>query len=155
MDFVLCPKKKEKWHRLSCISGDCSKCSDRLALLWERAASDGKTKLDICFKNGDVMDLLDELNDDMEKPVKGTSFFQHLITAFWQFSQYKALKMSLWPAHDYHAVQKFTEVALQNLAAHISPIKELIMWSDECAAQYKRKGSFADLSLSSAFSPKV
>ncbi|KAK3748582.1 hypothetical protein RRG08_011664 [Elysia crispata] len=82
----------------------------------------------------------------------------HPIVAFFNDPSLECLRqhvIMVFPddtAHDYHAVQKFTEVALKNF---ISPIKELIMWSDGCATQYKGKGSFADLSLSSAFSPKV
>ncbi|GFO32092.1 hypothetical protein PoB_005859700 [Plakobranchus ocellatus] len=65
---------------------------------WEReAGADGKLKLDIHFKSGSLMDLLEELYIDLERPVKGTSFFQHLFSAFWHFSQYKELKMSLQP----------------------------------------------------------
>ena len=64
----------------------------------------------------------------------------HPIVAFFNDPSLECLRqhvIMVFPddtAHDYHAVQKFTEVALKNF---ISPIKELIMWSDGCATQYK------------------
>lgn len=49
--------------------------------------------------------------------------------------------------HDYHAVDHFLEKSVQHLKETAIPFSKLIVFSDGCAAQYKGKGSFADLSL--------
>ncbi|GFN86803.1 hypothetical protein PoB_001330900 [Plakobranchus ocellatus] len=64
-------------------------------------------------------DLLEELNIDLERPVKGTSFFQHLFTAFWHFSQYKELKMSLEPGQ----VMLVMDIAENRKASYFSEVK--------------------------------
>ena len=95
-----------------------------------------------------VMDFAENRKASYATEVKSAHFGKgqwtlHPIVAFFNdpslecLRQHVIMVLSDDIAHDYHAVQKFTEVALQNLAAHISPIKELIMWSDGCAAQYK------------------
>ena len=50
--------------------------------------------------------------------------------------------------HDYHAVEHFLTLASDHLARQIKVEREII-WSDGCQSQYKGKGTFADLSLSS------
>ena len=49
--------------------------------------------------------------------------------------------------HDYNAVDHFFVKSIQYLKKEGIPFSEVIVFSDGCAAQYKGKGSFADLSL--------
>lgn len=51
-------------------------------------------------------------------------------------------------AHDYHAVEHFLNIASDHLCKQRNIDKEVI-WRDGCQSQYKGKGTFADLSLSS------
>ncbi|GFS06244.1 Cc8L18.2-like protein [Elysia marginata] len=48
--------------------------------------------------------------------------------------------------HDYHAVHQFTLKSI-DLLRKDAPVKEVILWSDGAAPQYKGKGSFADVTL--------
>ena len=49
--------------------------------------------------------------------------------------------------HDHHAVQHFTTVAMEHLRQKRGlTIDHFIQWTDGCAAQYKSKGPFADIS---------
>ena len=48
--------------------------------------------------------------------------------------------------HDYHAVQQFTSLAI-DFARELVPLRRVILFSDGCASQYKGKGTFADLCL--------
>lgn len=53
--------------------------------------------------------------------------------------------------HDYHLVNHFTLAALAYAKEHAN-LKRAYIFSDGCAAQYKGKGTFADLSLLSGLS---
>ena len=48
--------------------------------------------------------------------------------------------------HDYHAVHHFTSLAI-DFVKELVPLRRVILFSDGCASQYKGKGTFADLSL--------
>ena len=39
-------------------------------------------------------DLLKELEKDLTEPTKGTSFVQHLFTAYWQYHQFKQCRQN-------------------------------------------------------------
>ncbi|KAG1662451.1 hypothetical protein GQR58_020948 [Nymphon striatum] len=104
-------------------------------------------------------DLLEDLKTDLEEPTKSTSFFQHLFTAFWQYSQFKIGKsnpeeesayqfirdsiifLSDDIQHDRQAVKEFTLRALELLKQKIV-ISKVTIWSDGAASQYKGKGPF-------------
>lgn len=49
--------------------------------------------------------------------------------------------------HDYHAVDYFFKKSVEYLEGEGIAFSKLVVFSDGCASQYKRKGSFADLSL--------
>ncbi|XP_038055143.1 uncharacterized protein LOC119727354 [Patiria miniata] len=51
--------------------------------------------------------------------------------------------------HDYHAVEHYLNMASQHLASNMQQVDKEVLWSDGCQSQYKGKGTFADLSLSS------
>ena len=51
--------------------------------------------------------------------------------------------------HDYHAVQHYLNIASEHLTRNMQQVDREVIWSDGCQSQYKGKGSFADLSLSS------
>ena len=49
--------------------------------------------------------------------------------------------------HDFHAVFRFTQLAVDHLrTARGLEINNIIQWTDDCASQYKSKGPFADVS---------
>ena len=39
-------------------------------------------------------ELLTELESDVNEPARGTSFVQHLFTAYWQYSQFKSCRLN-------------------------------------------------------------
>ena len=51
--------------------------------------------------------------------------------------------------HDHHAVDNFTTTALTHLRQqHGLTVSHVIQWTDGCAAQYKSRGPFADITHS-------
>lgn len=49
--------------------------------------------------------------------------------------------------HDFDAVHKFTEVAIDHLRnTRDIRVENIVQWTDGCASQYKSKGPFADIS---------
>ncbi|GFO27538.1 (S)-beta-bisabolene synthase [Plakobranchus ocellatus] len=159
----------------------------------------------LCVTCTNINDLLEQLVGDLQNPTRGTTFVQHLFTAYWQQSQYDLAKdslqqgqimlvqdfaenrkatyseevksahfgkaqISLHPTvafyvnsdgeqvrhvamffsddigHDYHAVHCYTQKMVEMLQNE-TPVREVIIWSDGAASQYKGRGSFADLSL--------
>ncbi|XP_022107540.1 uncharacterized protein LOC110988399 [Acanthaster planci] len=50
--------------------------------------------------------------------------------------------------HDYHTIQLFLKLASHHLSKQIKTTREVI-WFEGCQSQYKGRGTFADLSLSS------
>ncbi|KAG1662452.1 hypothetical protein GQR58_020948 [Nymphon striatum] len=113
----------------------------------------------LCVYCTNIRDLLEDLKTDLEEPTKSTSFFQHLFTAFWQYSQFKIGKsnpeeesayqfirdsiifLSDDIQHDRQAVKEFTLRALELLKQKIV-ISKVTIWSDGAASQYKGKGPF-------------
>ncbi|GFO46529.1 Armadillo repeat-containing protein 5-like isoform x2 [Plakobranchus ocellatus] len=161
----------------------------------------------LCLYCQNVKDLLAEMELDLKQPVRGTSFAEHLFTAYWQQNQYKYAINTLMPGevlliedfaenrkatyaaevksahfgkqqitlhpivayikndeyqlirhslmfisndigHDFHMVNKFTDMALAFLKEE-TEVESVIIYSDGCAGQYKGKGTFADLILMS------
>ena len=115
-DMVLCPKKEgSKWHDPKCIEGKCLKCKtvgktiksyyrplesyhrDLTWNHWERKESeyDGKIRISLVTKRDKISVVIDELCEDVQKPISGVSFIQHLHTANWQYSQFQYLKKTL------------------------------------------------------------
>ncbi|KAK3760509.1 hypothetical protein RRG08_022794 [Elysia crispata] len=79
---------------------------------------------------------------DINEPGRGTSFVQHLFTAYWQYLQFKSCRlnpkevmMASPPCQGVHSQVPRTKI----------PIWKLTIWSDGAASQYKGQGSFHDL----------
>ncbi|KAG1662104.1 hypothetical protein GQR58_021113 [Nymphon striatum] len=150
------------------VTCECSQCQDRMRpfkvfcrdiyhidnIKWQRWARGTGGKVEPAIKEGSVRDLLEDLKTDLEEPTKSTSFFQHLFTAFWQYSQFKIGKsnpeeesayqfirdsiifLSDDIQHDHQAVKEFTLRALELLKQKIV-ISKVTIWSDGAASQYK------------------
>ena len=113
MKLLLCERSGDRFHKPSCLQGQCEKCSDLRRTLnnhyaqlldsglsltwnrWTRQTVEGKTTREPVTKCLSVEDLLEELVEDLEKPVKNTTFVQHLFVAHWQYHQHRQLKENL------------------------------------------------------------
>lgn len=114
-EILLCKKADSaRFHARSCIDGSCRKCSDYLKTLidyyseisskklltwcrWEKQKDkDNKIVRVLKTKTGYKKELLQEfVNEDIKKPVQGTSFLHHLHVALWQCMQFSKLKTNL------------------------------------------------------------
>lgn len=104
-DALLCPKPEgSRFHRAECVDGTCEICKNYRETIrgvyqeliyynvqctwnhWERKEGpDGKIRRSLQTKLSSVEQAFVELVADVESPVKGTSFVQHIFTADWQF----------------------------------------------------------------------
>ncbi|XP_056020048.1 uncharacterized protein LOC125678236 isoform X3 [Ostrea edulis] len=111
-DIGLCPKgDSQQFYNPECINGTCKNCSEKLhekfetfyqdipddtRLSWNRWEKDETKRRVVVTKKGTKKELLAELvSVDLLKPIQGTTFFQHLHNAKWQFKQYDILKSNL------------------------------------------------------------
>ncbi|XP_041455380.1 uncharacterized protein LOC121408110 [Lytechinus variegatus] len=117
IDLLLCPlPASQRFHKATCIRGECDKCSDlgkKLTELchellqsddgmdvtwnhWERhTMTDGKSKRVLSTKHGTLGDLVGEFRNDVLSPTQGLNFVQHLHTARWQQRQFQRIKDNL------------------------------------------------------------
>ena len=114
-DAMLCEKSSNmRFNNMECVEGKCKRCEDRAGQLHKLYNFDSNTKAEIVVwctwrrvmgprgmrrelqaRSGTIGELLDELLSDLQEPVKGVSFFQHLFTAKWQQREFLNIKQHL------------------------------------------------------------
>lgn len=115
LNVLLCKKSDgARYHRAECVWGNCTECKSYGATInqfyeeviqlnpvaiwnhWERkSCDDGKIRRVIVTKQGSVKELVAELVKDVECPVQGVTFPEHVFVASWQYYQYNQLKDNL------------------------------------------------------------
>ncbi|RUS80384.1 hypothetical protein EGW08_011849 [Elysia chlorotica] len=80
LNFFTCPHE-QRWPSIHCMDA-----------LGVRRNGDGK--MESVQKKGSILDLLKELKSDINEPTRGTSFIQHLFTAYRQYAQFKSCRMN-------------------------------------------------------------
>jgi len=111
LNVVLCRKSDaQRFHDAQCIFQSCDKCKDSKLTdhlrtkvenatvtwnHWERVVQDGKARKILKINRERLSDLLEELQCDVDEPVQGTSFGQHLFVCQWQQRQFVELKKNL------------------------------------------------------------
>ena len=103
-----------------------------------------------------VMDFAENRNVYFNAEVKSAHFGKSQITlhpvvvyinnAQGQLVRHTLTYLSDDICHDYHAVQQFKSLVI-DFARELVPLRRVTLFSDGCASQYKGKGTFADLSL--------
>lgn len=101
-----------------------------------------------------VMDFAENRKAQFQDEVRQQITFHPVIAYYWQpnntagqLVRHTLDFLSDDIQHDYHAVHAFTERTISHLRelGGVRPGTELYIFSDGCAAQYKGKGTFADL----------
>jgi hypothetical protein len=110
LNVVLCRKSDaQRFHDAQCIFKLCEKCTDSSLTEhfgtkedtmvtwnhWERVIQDGKPRRVLKTKRERLSNLLEELQTDVDKPVQGTSFGEHLFVGQWQQRQFAEVKKNL------------------------------------------------------------
>ena len=111
LNVVMCRKSDAQcFHDAQCIFQLCEKCKDsRLTdhlgtkeentLVtwnhWERVVEDGKARRVLKSKRERVSNMIEELQCDVDAPVQGTSFGEHLFVGQWQQRQFAEVKKNL------------------------------------------------------------
>ena len=115
LDVLLCKKAKgKKFHRRECVFGKCDTCKDVHSQImahyeefltldkevswnyWGRSeCEDGKIRRIMMTYKKTPADLVNDLVQDVVRPMQGITIMEHMFVAAWQSEQFQELKNNL------------------------------------------------------------